>query len=658
MLTKKQKLIQTLTNFYDSDEFQSKYTYTGSDLGSFCSSDGTEFRLWAPTADSVILHLFDSSDVCTDHEMTKLAQGVWYYQSPLSLSGTFYTYTITGDGTTRETTDPYARACNANGCRSMVIDLSSTNPRGWEDDHGPVLAQPTDAVIYELHIRDLSSDPSSGISASGKFAGLTETGCKNRSGMATGLDHICELGVTHVHLLPVFDFSSVDETAAAPAFNWGYDPANYNIPEGSYSSNAENGAVRIREFKEMVQALHSRGIGVILDVVYNHTAASEDSSFNKTVPYYYYRMLKDGSFSNGSECGNETASERLMVRSFLVNSVAYWAEEYHIDGFRFDLMGLHDLDTMRAIRKRLDLISPSLLIYGEGWTGGPSPLPENCRAIKQNIRQLPGIAAFNDNLRDALKGNVFLPKDRGFISGRKNLEQEIYFGICGCSCHPQVDLSAVDSADTFWASSPSQCINYVSAHDNLTLWDKLAISNSSLTRKLRMRMNMLAAAVYLTSQGIPFFQAGEEFLRSKPDVSGKGYNENSYNAPDSVNALKWNELTRNRQVYDYYRGLITFRRNHPSLRLRSADKVARHLSFLPNLPANTVGYRIQGRPDGDSLYDICILFNPNRDAVSVPIPDGYWDIYAHDLRAGDVPLDQTTSSHVHMPGISCTILGR
>lgn len=657
----KKALISRYVSLYDSEDFIQQYTYSGHDLGSVCYPDRTEFRLWAPSASEITLQLFPDSH-CSDAAealpMKKTGHGVWYCSHARNLHGTCYTYLITTDGTTVETTDPYARACSANGIRSTAVDLSSTNPENWDKDHGPELKHFTDAILYELHIRDLSSDPSSGIRAAGKFAGLAQTGTKNRAGMPTGLDHIRELGVTHIHLLPCFDYASADESADAPSFNWGYDPANYNIPEGSYSSNADDGAVRIREFKELIRTLHSHGLGVIMDVVYNHTAASEDSNFNRTAPYYYYRMTKDGAFSNGSACGNETAAERPMVRNFIVDSVAYWAQEYHIDGFRFDLMGLHDIDTMKAIRSRLDEISPSLLLYGEGWTGGPSTLPEEKRAIKQNISRIPGVAAFNDNLRDSLKGNVFTPKEKGFATGRKKLCEEIRFGICGACSHPQVDLKLVPSADSFWAASPAQCINYVSAHDNLTLWDKIAVSNRSASRKLRLRMNLLTAAVYLTSQGIPFFQAGEEFLRSKPNEDGTGFNENSYNAPDLVNSLKWNELTKNRQVYDYYRGLITFRKNHPALRMDSAEMLRKHLTFLETLPENTVAYRLHGRPNGDSLEEICILFNPNKDAAVFQIPDGSWKIYAQDQNAGNTPLDSFTGSNITVPGISCTILGR
>lgn len=691
-LTKKQ--IAAKQALYDSETFHHNFTYDGDDLGASCTEDGTTFLVWSPLAEAVFVclyakgaascpinppHLSDgSAPECRgwktpSHDkisnvspladastaacipLKKSGRGVWVYRTPKCLHGTCYTYLVTIDGKTQETTDPYARACTADGILSVVVDLAKTNPEGWESDHGPALASPTDAILYELHIRDLSVDASSGICAKGKFLGLTESGTHNKAGLATGLDHIRELGVTHVHLLPCFDYASVNELA--PVFNWGYDPANYNIPEGSYSSDPTDAAARIREMKEMIQALHSAGLGVIMDVVYNHTATA-DSHFNRLVPYYYYRMNPDGSFANGSACGNETATERAMVRNFLVNSTAYWAEEYHIDGFRFDLMGLHDIGTMQAIRARLDAVNPELLMYGEGWTGGPSPLAEHMRATKQNIARIPGVAAFNDNLRDAIKGNVFDARDKGFVTGKKKLCEDIRFGICGCTPHPQLDLGKVHSADAFWASSPAQCVNYVSAHDNLTLWDKLACSFRSGGKALHIRMNKLAAAIYMSAQGIPFLQAGEEFLRSKPAADGTGFDGNSYRSPDSVNSLKWDHLTRHRDVYEYYRGLIAFRRAHPALRMADPKDVATHLSFLADVPDNTVGFLLSSHAGGDALKEICVLFNPNRSAVQFYIPNGAWSVYVNEEYAGPEPFSEVKGETAIVPGVSCLILGR
>ncbi|MBQ9119135.1 MAG: type I pullulanase [Lachnospiraceae bacterium] len=635
--------------------------YTKHDLGALCYPDRTEFRLWAPTATTVSLRLYpdgSTSPVLDEIALIQGESGVWIVTIPQYLHGTYYTYRLTIDGISREACDPYAKACGINGHRSMVVDLARTNPAGWTADHGPTLASPTDAILYELHIRDLSSDASSGIHAKGKFLGLTETGTKNAAGLSTGLDHIRALGITHIHLLPFFDYASVDEAAALPNFNWGYDPANYNIPEGSYSTNASDGVTRIRELKQLIQTLHTHGLGIIIDVVYNHTFATEDSCFHKIVPNYYHRTLPDSTFSNGSGCGNETASERPMVRRYIVDSVVYWAKEYHIDGFRFDLMGLHDIDTMQAIRKALDEISPAILIYGEGWTGGASPLPEDTRASKQNIAKLPGIAAFNDNLRDTIKGNVFSATDKGFVSGKHDLTDELRLGICACCAHPALPAALRSDPNACWAAAPTQSINYVSAHDNLTLWDKLTLSNPDVSRKQRIQMNQLAAAIYLTSQGIPFFQAGEEFLRSKPKADGSGFDENSYNAPDSVNSIKWDELTENLAVFEYYKGLISFRKAHPALRLTTTEALAECLHFLENTPDNTVAYCLSGAIAGESLQELLLLFNPNPDPVCFSILPGNWNIYAAEGCASAQPIGQLSGSSILVAGISCTILGR
>ncbi len=654
-------LALTHVALYDSAEFQKNFTYTGNDLGVCCTDEHTEFRLWAPTAVSVTLKLYPdggSSAASETISMTKQTAGVWFTAVSKSLHGTYYTYELNIDDTLREAPDPYAKACGANGVRSMVVDLTKTNPDNWADDHGPALASPTDAILYELHVRDLSSDASSNIQAKGKFLGLTETGMSNAAGMSTGLDHILELGATHVHLLPSFDYSSVDETAEAPDFNWGYDPANYNVPEGSYSTNAADGTVRITEFKKAIQAMHSHGLGVIMDVVYNHTAATDDSCFNRVVPHYYYRICPDGTFSNGSACGNETASDRSMVQKYIVDSIVYWAKEYHIDGFRFDLMGLHDIATMQAVRKALDEISPKLLLYGEGWTGGPSTLPEEQRTLKKHVSQIPGLAVFNDNIRDSLKGSVFEEKEKGFVSGKKRLSDAVRLCICGCTVHPEIPSRLLNDPETCWAGAPSQSINYVSAHDNLTLWDKLAISAHASSRRRRVLMNQLAAAIYLTSQGIPFFQAGEEFLRSKPMADGKGFNENSYNAPDCTNSLKWDELTKNRSTFEYYKGLIAFRKAHPALRLATTEAVAAHLSFFKNVPDNTIAYHLTGTIAGEALREIVVLINPNPEELLFSIPRGNWDVYAAGSIASAHPIGHFSGDSLSVAGITCTILGR
>lgn len=658
------KQIAKQISLYNSAAFEQEFTCTDAVLGTVCNKSKTSFFVWSPQAQSIVLCLCPPTKDGHPNEkaeeeqipLKKSSRGIWSYERNEMLHGMYYRYLVTINDQEYLITDPYARACSANGKFSMVVNLALTNPEGWEKDYGPALLQPTDAVIYELHLRDLSMDFSAGISHKGLFLGLAEKGTKNTANDSTGLDHIKKLGVTHIHLLPCFDFCSVDETA--PSFNWGYDPANYNIPEGSYSSDPDNGTVRIREMKEMIHALHKEGLGVIMDVVYNHTAFGSDSHFNRLVPYYYYRMNPDGSFSNGSACGNETASERPMMRAFMVDSVAYWAEEYHIDGFRFDLMGLHDIETMQAIRARLDAINPQILIYGEGWMGGESPLEKSQRATKENLARIPGIAAFNDNLRDAIKGSVFEARERGFASGKKYLCNQIRFGICGCAPHPQIDLKKLRLSE-FWAASPAQCINYVSAHDNLTLWDKLTISHACGSKKQRIRMNNLAAAIYLTAQGIPFFLAGEEFLRSKPAVDG-GFDENSYCSPDRVNAINWKNLTKYHSVYEYYRGLIALRKAHPAFRLKSAEEIAAHLSFLPESPEteNTVGYLLSDHAGGDELKEICVLFNPNRIPIKFSIPYRMWNIYANAESVSNTPLGTLQGANPVVEPISCLILGQ
>lgn len=638
---------------FSEAEFEEAYFYEGNDLGAVYSKEETAFRLWAPTASKVSLNIYktgEGDDLIETISMEKDIKGTWITSMKGDFDGTYYTYVVTVGGKTNEAADPYARAAGVNGNRGMVIDLDRTNPNGWEKDSKPKLLSPVDAIIYELHIRDLGMDASSGIAQPGKFLSLIQTGTKNKDGLTTGLDHMKELGITHLHLLPSYDYSSVDETNLdTPQFNWGYDPKNYNVPDGSYSTDPYLGNVRIEEFKKMVLGLHENDIRVVMDVVYNHTAATVDSNFNLIVPDYYYR--KDGSdFSNGSGCGNETASERAMFRKFMVDSVTYWAKEYHVDGFRFDLMGLHDLETMRQIRAALDEIDPSIIMYGEGWTGGASTLHSGDSAIKNNIHLIPGVAAFSDDIRDGIKGHVFTNAERGFVSGQTGQEERIKFGVVGATKNDQV------SYDKPWAGSPTQCINYASAHDNLSLWDKLATSNSDDSVEDRMKMNKLSAAIVFTSQGIPFFQAGEEFLRSKPTKDG-GFDENSYQSSDETNSLKWNEKTTNKDIYEYYRGLIAFRKEQPLLRMQTTEEIQQNLTFMTNLNANVVGYQLKNN-DKNSKNDkqIIVLYNANVEPVTESIPKGKWNIYVDGERAGTKVLDTIDGEEVNVAGISSLVL--
>ncbi len=679
---------------FTSKEFEEKYTYKGDDLGAVWTKEATGFRLWAPTAEGVTLNLYRSGhamdhpsgtngtktedegvqlqDLIGRYSMQPDVWGTWFIKVRGDLDGSYYTYSVTVDGHTEEAVDPYARAVGVNGDRGMVTNLAATDPVGFREEKRPEPLVPTDAVIYEVHVRDFSVDVSSGMLHKGKFLAFTEENAVNSRGDKTGLKHLVELGITHVHLLPVFDYATVDEAgsevsrtaggiieargvnteAFAAQYNWGYDPKNYNVPEGSYATDPFRGEVRIREFKQLVQALHANGIRVIMDVVYNHTYRLEGSNFQKCVPGYYYRMTPDGYYSDASACGNETASERPMVRKFLIDSVVYWAKEYHIDGFRFDLMGVHDIETMNLIRTALDQVDPGILIYGEGWTGGASTLPEEFRAMKANMNQLDlNIAVFSDDIRDGIKGSVFEEKGQGFVSGKEGMEETIKFGITAATYHDQVDYQRVNYSRRPWAKAPSQTVNYTSAHDNLTLWDKLCLSVPDSSREERIRMNLLSAAIVLTSQGIPFFQAGEELLRSKPlNEAGTRYDDNSYRSPDSVNSLKWEEKTRNKEVFRYYQGLIALRKAYDGFRLRDAGELRTSLRFMDTGYSKLVAYLL------NTDVTICVILNANREAKTIHLPEGIWNVYVKGNRAGTELLEKITEGTVSVEPISAVVL--
>lgn len=655
------EMLVTNVKVFSTPEFEDVYYYDGDDLGAIWSKDKTSFRLWAPTASEVILNLYSAGVGINNIEsipMSKDVKGTWFIEKTGDLSGVYYTYSVTVDGVTKEAVDPYAKAVGVNGDRGMVIDLDSIDPTGFDEDTKPAFVNATDAVIYELHIRDFSIDKSSGMKNKGKYLAFTETGTKSSSGEKTGVDYLVDLGITHVHLLPSYDYSSVDETKLINnQFNWGYDPENYNVPEGSYSTDPQHGEVRVNEYKQMVQALHKNGIRVVMDVVYNHTSSSTDSNLNKVVPGYYYRLNDDGTFSNASGCGNETASERAMVRKYIVDSVVYWATEYHVDGFRFDLMGIHDNETMNAIREALNKIDPSIIVYGEGWTGGSSTLPEDERALKANMPSLDtGIAAFSDDIRDGIKGSVFDSMDQGFVNGKTGMEETIKFSVIASTENSQIDYSLVNYSDAWWAKEPTQTISYASAHDNNTLWDKIAISNASDSQKDRIKMNLLSSAIVLTSQGIPFFQAGEEFLRSKPSEDGTSFVDNSYNSPDTVNSLKWDTVTTNKEVYNYYKGLIAFRKAHSALRMTKTSDIQANLTFMEGLDANVVGYTINNSPNGEEAKAICVIFNANKASTSVAIPDGDWNVYVKGKKAGTEILETISGGTVTVDPISTLVL--
>ncbi len=603
--------------------------YEGEDLELKVDEGGTHFALWSPEADAVAVNVYDSdtapAPVCLLN-MRQTEHGVWRASVPEELYGKFYTFAVTADGKRlAETPGIWAKAVGTNGKRAAVIDFARTNPDGWAQDRGPKTEHFTDAVIYEMHHRDFSAHRSSGIRYKGKFLALTEQGSVTPEGARTGISHLRELGVTHVHILPSFDFNSVDEAARRKRqYNWGYDPANYNVPEGSYSTNPANPVTRIREMKEMVKALHDAGIGVIMDVVYNHTAEGDTSNFSLTAPGYYYRYSDDGSYSNASGCGNETASERPQMRSFIVSSVKYWAKEYHLDGFRFDLMAIHDIATMNEAAAALKEINPYAIVYGEGWTAGESPLPAEMRASKENVNRMNGVAVFSDDLRDALKGHFCDDKDRGFVTGKPGNEETIKIGIVAATAHPQVDYSKGNKSRFAYAGAPVQIINYVSCHDGLTLSDKLAASMPESTEAERQRAARLAQTIVFTSQGTPFLFAGEEICRDKKGVG------NSYKSPDSVNAIDWSLKTKNAAQFEYYKKLIRLRREHPAFRMTTAGEVEKNIVFDKVKADNVVSYSIKHHANGDEWSEIKLIFNGSGAPYAARIPKGSWLVIAED----------------------------
>ena len=581
----------------------------------------SHFSLWAPTADSARVMLYEEGLGGQPYKIIEMnknaADGSWNAVAEGDLEGRFYTFRVNVAGQwLKETPGIFATAVGVNGQRAAVVDFGSTDPEGWAGDRRPELRSLADAVVYEMHHRDFSVSANSGISPEhrGKFLALTETGTRGPRGVRTGIDHLVELGVTHVHILPSFDYASVDETRLKDnVYNWGYDPVNYNVPDGSYSTDPYDPSSRIREFKEMVQALHKAGIRVVLDVVYNHVADAASHAFERTVPGYFFRMREDGSFADGSACGNETASEKEMMRRYMVESVCWWAEEYHIDGFRFDLMGIHDIETMNAIRSALYDIDSSILIYGEGWAASAPSYCADSLAMKANTWKMPGIAAFSDEMRDALRGPFSDDSQAGFLGGEPRLEESVKFGVAGAVQHPGIDYSAVNYSDTCWALEPVQMISYISCHDDMCLRDRLAASLPGASEAELLRLDKLGQTVVFTSQGIPFIYAGEEIFRTKQGV------HNSYNSPDSINAIDWSFKTRYADLYDYYRGLIALRKAHPAFRLGNADLVREHLEFL-DAPDGAVAWRLTGHAGGDPCEELVVVINSRKEAVSVTVP--------------------------------------
>lgn len=631
--------------------------YEGNDLELTYTPQKSTFRVWSPTAEEVKLLLFDNGSDGSAYDMKDMKRsekGTWLVAVDKDLKGKFYTFQTKINGKwMNETPGMWAKAVGVNGLRGAVIDMAETNPADWGNDRHIITENPNDAVIYEIHLRDFSVAPNSGMKNKGKFLAFTEKGTKNSFGQSTGIDHLKELGITHVHILPSFDFASIDETKLNQnKYNWGYDPKNYNAPEGSYSTDPYDPTKRIKEFKEMVQSLHKAGIGVIMDVVYNHTFSGEDSYLNQLVPGYFYRFNPDGSWSNASGCGNETASERAMMRNYMVQSVVYWAKEYHVDGFRFDLMGVHDIETMNAIREALNKINPKMIIYGEGWTGGNSPYPEGKRAVKKNVSKLNGIAVFSDDIRDALRGNWTnnLP---GFVEGRDSLENAVKFGIVGATRFAGINYKKnLIHSDAPYANSPTQVINYVSCHDDMCLSDFLRSRKPvGATDADLLKFDKLAQTIVFTSQGIPFIFGGEEIFRDKKGV------HNSYQSPDSINQIDWDYKNTYSDLFNYYKGLITLRKAHSAFRMTSSEMLQQKLHWVNFGVPNVVAFTLSDNANGDQWKKILVIFNGNRKNVSLQIPADKWNVVCHDGKISpDVPLFTVKSSKFTVGASSASIL--
>ncbi len=601
----------------------------------------TTFKLNAPKKPTLrIYEAGRGGKVEKKIKMKQTSENVWQTTISGDLKGKFYTFDI-GRG---ETPGVFAKAVGINGKRGAIVDMQTTNPSGWNSDRRLTLKSPADLIIYEMHHRDFSIDASSGLVNKGKFLALTEQ---------KAIKHLKELGVNAVHILPSYDFASIDESnTTTPQYNWGYDPLNNNVPEGSYSFDAEQPTRRIMEFKQMVQALHKAGIRVILDVVYNHTFDIEGGNFDRTFPMAYYRYTADGKPSNGSGCGNETASEKPLMRQFILESMKYWATEYHIDGFRVDLMGIHDIETMNLIRKELTAIDPNIFIYGEGWTAGTCAYPTEKLALKAHIKQMPGIAAFSDELRDALRGPFSDDKQAAFLGGIAGFEESIKAGIAGMIAHPQVDYTKVNYTKEAWANEPTQMISYVSCHDDMCLVDRLkaSIPEADYDMEEVIRLNQLAQTAVFTSQGIPFMLSGEEMLRDKKGV------HNSFNSSDEINHLDWNNLKKYPQVFAYYKGLIQMRKAHPAFRLGSAELVRKHLEFLPTQDC-LVAFRLKNHAGGDKWNNIYVVLNGSTNLQSVNIPKGKYTIVANngvineagigEMEGGEVMIDAQTALILH-----------
>ena len=634
-----------LAKLYDSADFISKYTYTGNDLGNTYTKTETKMRVWAPTATAVKVVTYATADALADEgvetAMTQDVNGTWVAAIAGDKEGLIYNYRVTVDGNTNEAVDPYVRATTINGERGVVVDLAKTNPANWKKTKPAFSGKTTDAVIYELHVRDFSIDASSGIPAAhrGKFLAFTDLNTTN-NGQKTGISAIKDLGVTHVELLPFFDFASVDE--ADPSFNWGYDPKNYNVPEGSYSSDPTKPTARITELKQAIQAMHDQKLRVNMDVVYNHVYNAGNFSQETIVPGYWFRTDETGELTNGTGVGNDVASERSMVRKFIVDSVKYWATEYNLDGFRFDLMGIHDIQTVNEITAALKVIDPTIIVIGEGWNMGT--LPDDQKANQINIAKLNNVALFNDQIRDGLKGSVFNATDTGWATGKVSAASDIYAGIVG-----NIDYSAAFL--TKWTTTaPGQSVNYVESHDNLALADKLTASVKGISPAGVAQLSQFASSVAFLAQGVPFLQAGQEFLRSKNG------NDNSYNADDATNSLKWSTKVKHVATTKYYQGLFALRAAHPAFRMSTTAQVKANLKFIKT-PSNVIAYTLNGKAVKDSASTIVVIHNPNAAAATVTLPNKKkWSIVVKGGVAGTKTIESITAAKVNVAGQTTMVL--
>jgi pullulanase len=635
------------SEIFSTKAFDKRYS-TNEELGCFYSKDKTLFKVWSPAAVAVNLLLYRNGDI----EILEVPRifammeksGLWSIDIPEDLNGSFYTYEIKVYGKLNEAVDPYAKSLGVNGNRGAIINLEETNPEGFDSDSSPYIENFTDAIIYETSIRDISMHPDSGVTYKGKFLGLTEKDTKSSKALSTALSHILGLGITHIQLMPIYDFSSLITDEKNPIkYNWGYDPQNYNAPEGSYSTNPCNPFTRISELKTLVYTLHNNGLCVNMDVVYNHVFNLETENLEKIFPGYYFRFFEDGKPSNGSGCSNDTASERFMMRKFIVDSVYHWAKEYHLDGFRFDLMGLHDVTTINTVREKLNTLDRPIMLYGEGWILN-TLLKDDLKANQKNAYKMPHIGHFNDTMRNAIRGSVFIKEEKGFSSGKEGMEDALKACVVGYTDYTDKESSLFQT--------PDQSINYVSAHDNNTLWDKLKFSNSEDNEETLKAIHKLSNAIVLTSQGIPFIHSGAEFCRTKFGI------EDSVHSDDKINWLDWDRKVEFSDVVDYYKGLIELRKKHSAFRMNMVQQIKEKLEFIPNTPKNTVGFILKGYANNDIWKDIIVIYNANRHTVNITVPEGNWNLVVDSSKAGVATFKTINSNVIEVEKICMFVLYR